>query len=172
LLLDLRTRKNLNLCGPAASRGPRQHLQSIHKRDPHIVHKNLERHRNNVQVQLETVGELVAGSRRSRRVSDVECVSHTVDRQGIVVSRVCRPIIVILGHDMMPGAGGEVLQRNTCALPLFGVVVEYAPLIASILGLPGKVVQVPIEPLLALELDRLWSVLQTCRYVKIELIAQ
>src|SRR5262249_35287542 len=74
--------------------------------------------------------------------------------------------------DVVPSIWGEALEWKARSLPFFRRVIEDAPRIAGVVGLPGEIVGIPICGLLALEFDRLRSIRKFRRNKEIQVVAE
>lgn len=97
---------------------------------------------------------------------------NSVHRDCVENRKVIHCVAVVLRYDVMPHASREMRLQNTGRFPRFRAVIERAPFVRNVIGLPSKVIDVAAEDLLALKLKCLRRVLHSNGNEKVERIGE
>ena len=85
---------------------------------------------------------------------------------------VSNSVIVVFGHNMVPGSWRELRKSDAGRVPALEAVVKNTPLVAGIKSLPAEVVNPSIQNLLAFKLNGLWQIFRARRDVEIKLVCE
>ena len=138
-------------------------------RNLHLVNEDTVRRGGAVAIELKGIGELVIhGPGEKRVVRDVHRHPHAVNGKRVMEHGVCDRVIVVFGHNVVPGSRGEACKSKTSGVPAFQAVIKNAPLVAGIQSLPAEVVDPSVQNLLALKLNCLGRVSEPARDIEIK----
>jgi hypothetical protein len=148
-------------------------VQLLLIRNLHLVDENTVRRRGAVAIELNCVGELVIhGAGEKRSVRNIHRHPHAIHSKRIMQHGVSDGVIVVFGHNVVPGSRSEARNSKSGGVPAFQAVVENAPLVARIQSLPAKVVNPSVQNLLAFKLNALRQVFRARRDIEIKFVRE
>ncbi len=86
---------------------------------------------------------------------DVDWHPHAVNGKRVMQDGVGNGVIVVFGHNMVPGSRSEARKRDAGSVPAFQAIIKNAPLVAGIERLPAEVVHPSVKNLLAFKFNAL-----------------